>query len=439
MEMVESFKNLRIENLFQFRCEIDFVQKILILNSIIFCLWFPFVQEPSQRLLLVHAIATLLTGVAVTAKKNNSVCALVFFIGIMKLILIVATSSDIFWWAEGLFLAQDSTYYNMKADFVISELSRGDIVIPAELQKRYGNNGSHYSYLLGFFYYFFGKGGYQIVVLNLIFQMLTAKIIFSIGREIHNEKLGISAATFYLCAPAMNHWMLFGLKECFLTMIFMGGIYFVILITESGLTLIRALMLFLIMYVAFIDRIYTGFFILLSIFLTYIFSKSNSKKIIRITLGLMCFFPAIYLLVRYGGSVLLSLLQEGMTSKSSMLYGVSMVAYPALLLKIMITPLPFSVSITTSPVNILQGFHFFYNLLITFFSISSWYLLWKKKNKLFYVFSIYICYLLIWAVIAPGYNRTRDNFFPLLCVYSVMWFYLIDKNKSLRDKTNAVY
>jgi len=299
-------------------------------------------------------------------------------------------------------------------------------------------NATHF--WIGFFFFLFGNNIYASVIGQYILKIFTCFLIFSLGKNLLNKKLGELSCTIYALSPTPLFYTTVFYKEFMVHFLYVAIMYFLYksIISQKKLSaLLNILLIFPFFYLIMLERFY--FLVLLSSsFFIFLFNKNKKTIIAKATL--LCFI-LYYVITKYSLSYqFLSVNLQTIASLRAknlefldILHSYNYnIPYILALVKIILTPFfslnKFTIFFDFAQLLIWGSFvHQF--IVLTAMSSFVLYLLHFRRYVVFLSFGMpFLLFILFAAYISPWAGRIRDSFYPLISIFAALFFLSIKKN-----------
>ncbi|MFA5410251.1 MAG: glycosyltransferase family 39 protein [Candidatus Omnitrophota bacterium] len=174
----------------------------------------------------------------------------------------------------------------------------GQLPLPKSLPWMLMAGDMTYAYALSRLYYFLGEYPLMPLFINCSFGALSIILIYLIGKEIYNHKVGLGAAAFFTLWPSVVLWSTQNLKEALTIFLILAIFYCVIKLRNGGQILAHwataSFAFFLLMKI----RTPIAFFILFSLYFSLpFFAKQGRNR----ALFILSFFTisAFFIIIIY--------------------------------------------------------------------------------------------------------------------------------------------
>lgn len=285
---------------------------------------------------------------------------------------------------------------------------------------------------VGLFFYLFGVNVISSIFALSVLKLITFFLIYNLGKKLFSERVGNIAIVVYGLAPTIFfHTISFG-KEPMVQMLTMAVALFSFgVFIEKRYNQLPWLCISL-MAIS-IERFYIFPMVLVTYFAVILLDRSIAIKLKTVLMVLSLAFISFFIL-KYGAAVdltrpleVLNHFRIAYNSYTDVAESGNMdLPYYLSILKILFTPF-----FTVSKFSLFYDLSYlliwgsFTNQLIMFLGLISMILAIKKNFSRHLLFILpFVCFILLFAYIAPYSGRLRDSFYPLIAIYAAV---LIDK------------
>jgi len=204
--------------------------------------------------------------------SDKSIISFIFFIVMFKIAYIIISTSY-FNTADELF---NYNYWSIEISNYLKNQPHMDLSF-------IDDSIAPFVYLSGFVYYFFGNNIIFGKLLNLVFHIISAFLVYKITELLFEKRIAIISLFMFLLLPSINIWSLFFLRESMIIMMLLLSLLFIIKFYKTNNFVFVIISLFF-SYIYYVMREHIGILLVLIVIFLFLIKIKRSYSVIIILL-----------------------------------------------------------------------------------------------------------------------------------------------------------
>src|SRR3989344_9463616 len=204
--------------------------------------------------------------------SDKSIISFIFFIVMFKIAYIIISTSY-FNTADELF---NYNYWSIEISNYLKNQPHMDLSF-------IDDSIAPFVYLSGFVYYFFGNNIIFGKLLNLVFHIISAFLVYKITELLFEKRTAIISLFMFLLMPSINIWSLFFLRESMIIMMLLLSLFFIIKFYKTNNFVFFIISLFF-SYIYYVMREHIGILLVLIVIFLFLIKIKRSYSVIIILL-----------------------------------------------------------------------------------------------------------------------------------------------------------